>query len=367
MTIWANVCAFFITFGVTGWLAACELLRKIPGTSYIFVWFVFLLTVLGIAFLCLCKVAERRTDALVERIGQMTITHTEIPHLIKPAYAFINSGYYLLRLYLQGIVRYSHKVEKDAEGEEKVISVLNMDESRLSAIKEQGGRHSTAAINMVRYIRDHAGCSISQVLAQTFTNQVDENEYRVEIAEAQKQSAAVTGLVLAVVLGLAWGLLLAKLRLGIANDKNVGFLVMLLFAGIIAVPLLWTWLMSEIHGDEDARIIAAIGHKHRERPWKISVDLIGKVNDTLPTELERNSILNAYYIDLYQLTKYAEQMSAYTFMYRFVTEYNLVLEACKEAARKAAEAAAASSSSGCSSCGSCSSCGGCGGCGGCGD
>ena len=92
---------------------------------------------------------------------------------------------HLLRLYLQGIVRCSCKREKNAEGVVVDTSCLTLDEARLEAIKAQGGRHSLAAINMVRYIRVNQSCSISKVLSSGFADDKDHYEIR---AELQKET-----------------------------------------------------------------------------------------------------------------------------------------------------------------------------------
>ncbi len=365
MNLLVYLAIFFVVFLLTGTLGMCEPLRKIQGTAYPFLWLLFLAVLLVVTYLVLAKRGERHRERLNTFIQELTITHTEIPHLIKPIYPMVNNGYYLLRLYLQGIIRFSSVQEMDEDGSVMHKSQLTLDEARLETIKAQGGRHSTAAISMVRYIRDHAGCSISQVLAAALLSSMEEDETHQKIAQMQEHAEQVTGIVLAAVLGLAWGLLLAKYNLGTMYHKNTGYLQFMLAVGVPAVPALWSWLLTGVHGEDNTIIASAIRGKHYERPYKISFDLIKKVNDTLPLELERNTILNSYFIDFNHLKALAIDTPEQTFMNSFAREYDKTLAAVEEAARKAAEAAR-SDSSGCSSCGSCSSCGGCSGCGGCG-
>lgn len=239
MQYFVGVMAFVAMALVTGQLAMCEPLRKIQGSSFPMVWLFFLLVLLGITILVMAKVAAKRRDALKEKINNFIITHTEIPHLLKFKFNCVNSGYYLLRLYLQGIVRFSCKREKNAEGVVVDTSCLTLDEARLDAIKAQGGRHSLAAINMVRYIRVNQSCSISKVLSSGFADDKDHYEIRAELQKETESGRMITGFVLAAVMGFAYGLLVAKYRLGIANYKNVGILSGMLFFALMIAPFLW--------------------------------------------------------------------------------------------------------------------------------
>lgn len=366
MKFLVNAGVFALLMLITGNIAVCEPLRKIKGTVFPFVWFVMLFVILVITYFILKRCADRHRGELKEKIMQMTITHTEIPHLLNFEFSIVNTGYYLLRLYLQGIVKFACKSAQNIDGETVAYSCLEINEPRLETIKAQGGRHSTAAINMVRYIRDHIGCSISEVLGYKFTDNHDGHEILQEIMKDVNRSEQVSGIAVAAVLGFSWGLLMAKLQLGIANHKNVGFLVMMITFGLIGAIILWAFMMVKLHGEDNACIEGAIKTKHYERPNKINQDLINQVNTSIPTELERNCILNAYYTNPENMLIMAENSPEDTFMHMFAQEYDVVKKKMEEEARKAAEARE-NASSGCSSCSSCSSCGGCGGCGGCGD
>ena len=139
MYLLVNLAIFFVVFLLTGTLGMCEPLRKIQGTDYPLVWLVFLVVLLVVTYLILSKIAGRHREKMNAFIQELTITHTEIPHLIKPIYPIVNNGYYLLRLYLQGIVRYSSVQDQDEDGNVMHKSHLVLNEGRLERIKAQGG------------------------------------------------------------------------------------------------------------------------------------------------------------------------------------------------------------------------------------
>ena len=338
-------------------MGQCEPLRRIKGTHFLFIWPLTAAAVVFIAVLALKQYERRQSERMQSWLQQYTITHTEIPHLLC-ARSLVSpihfSGYYLLRLYLRGIVT-CKVVTEELNGQTLRTSHLYIDEQQLERVRLQGGRHSVAAGRMVDHIRRKtAFIRLDDPCA-------DEEMIR-EINQRIEQAIFRAAMILYCAAAFVYGLGLAKFVLGIRNGKNVMILLFLLFFGFFAL-----WALCHTQLDDFARRFPrdTVWNRFLSTPHRISPELIEKVNTALPVELERNRLLNAYFYDSWHVFSLAKDAPEDAFTRQFAIEYQLVMEEIKAAAE--ARARQAASDSGCTSCSSCSSCGGCGGCGGCGD
>ena len=365
LIILASAAVFVAALMGTKEIMVCEALRVIPGKWFPWIWLAAAAAALIITLMLLDFVTKRWNRGVLDRLREMTITHTELPHLQQYDMLVLN-GYYLLRLYLQGIVKYQEvNVER---GKKK--NWIALDEERLEAVKAQGGRHSVAAIEMVRCIRETPECSIEQIMKHTFQQKPEKHEIHGKVERLKVIEQWLAALVLAAVMGCLWGILGAKLALANRYDKPVGHLYLMIMGGITLTPFLW-WKFKKTFAEtleaEKSRIIA---EKHQERPHDVDERLINRIKDVLPSEIDRNRILNAF---LFENTRLLGIMHAKknrgTFMFRFASEYYKGLAAIEAYKRRMLKlkSGSAGGGSGCSSCGSCSSCSSCGGCGGCGD
>lgn len=348
-------------------LGQCEPLRRIKGTHFLLLWPLTAAAVMLIAVFMLNRYKRVQSEHMQSWLQQYTITHTEIPHLLC-ARSLVSpihfSGYYLLRLYLRGIVT-CKVVTEELNGQTQRTSRLYIDEKQLEKMRLQGGRHSVAAGRMVDLIRRNPGCSITTIWKTAFIRMDDpcaDEEMIREINRRVGQTIFRAAMLLQCAAAFAYGLGLAKFALGVRNEKNVMILLFLLFFGFFAL-----WAVCRTQLEDFARRFPqdTVWNRFLSTPHRISPELIEKVNTDLPVEMERNRLLNAYFYDAWHVLSLGKDAPEDSFTRQFAIEYQLVMEALRAEAE--ARAREASLDSGCTSCSSCSSCGGCGGCGGCGD
>jgi len=373
-----SLVVFIVVYILTAIFGQSEPLRRIPGSGFILVLLFFTAFFLLAAMIILTGVVEVQSKRLARRICDNTITHTEMPHLLKlenprkdkylkdQKDVWIN-GYYLLRLYLRGIVRYEYVQPEQPDGEEAGVVRLRIDEQKLENAKSQGGRHSVSAIKMVIFIRNNGNCSIKDILLGKFNTAVNaampESDgallFAKEIKAYNAWNASI-GCILAGVMGFAWGLGQAKLLLGISNDKPSGYLAFVLLFGAIFLAGIWDNLVTSLLNRYEKNIHDAVRAEFSKAPHEITQLLVEKVNTTLPLDMERNQLLNAY---LYEsmtgddLFRYALNTPENTFMECLIREIRQMQNELYASHLKALEAAKSSDSSGCSSCGGCGGCG----------
>lgn len=376
---------FIFSLIISAVISYGEPLRKIQGPAFLVMWPLLTLVAYATVWMILHAIIQKRTEPILDLIDRENITHIDIPHLKKHVNIqndftegqtltsplktnILFSGYYLLRLYLLGIVQYSSKVvpqpSQNAEAAEERVSCLSIHEEKLESIRNEGGRHSAAAMNMIHYIRSHEGCSIQQLLtAQHILPEDEETPLGQEISKEKNHTKCLACFVLAAVLGLAGGLIVAKLMLAHEYGKPAGYLAIMGFC--CPFVFLWAWCLAaeNLLNTFCNPVNDAILQKLSRCPHEIGEALISKVNCALPLQLERHNILNAYFYSLHKLLHLAETTEEHSLMRQFALEYRTCID--REEARIIEERKKKSSDS--SGCSSCSSCGGCGGCGGCGD
>lgn len=118
-----------------------ELVRQIQGEDFPIIWIVLAVCSVLPVYLMLYRYMQRQRDRLTQSIHNTVITHTELQHLVTYNYSMYASGYYLLRLFCQGIVRFSMH-----ESNEIRESRVTIDEERLEEIK----RSTPAVIRRLR-------------------------------------------------------------------------------------------------------------------------------------------------------------------------------------------------------------------------
>ena len=374
-----TIIVFLVTLAATGLLAQVEPLRAIQGEVFIVLWPVCSILLLGLALAILHEIVVQDTKAREQKIDKgITLNHTDMPHIFSAMHKSYGLKemenvipgtvlyYYLLRLYLRGIVRWDN-------------ANLYIDEARLEAVKAEGGRHSEVAAQMVKSIRRRVRCRfrcrISDAVEAGKNGSVEPHEAVGDLRKGTKRSATMVKMVMAVLMGLVWGILAAKLCLGMTHGKPVGFLVIMILIGgpfslvgvRCAVGMIkpkawirdWSWADTAL----------------RRSPHKISQEMMDHAAHTLPSEQERNILLNAFYVNPDGFIDLAYKTDGDGFLYQFAKEIKEANEkAQKEAERRRREAEQRRQNSqydsgctSCTSCSSCSSCSSCGGCGGCGD
>ena len=268
----------------------CEALRVIPGKWFPWIWLGFVAVALLITFLVLKLVVKIKEAGKLRSIHEMTITHVDIPHLIQYRSEIVLKSYYLLRLFLQGIVKFRLLTNRQT-------SRITINEERLEEVKKQGGRSSESAIRMVRFIRMQSGCSITEILQKDFGIGYIVHDLIASIRNMWEGLSWVVCIVFAAVMGIAWGILGAKMQLGMMHDKPIDILLAIGVCGVGVTPYLWYRLSNMVLEYDDQAVFSAIRENFRKRPHDIDEKLLSAVDDMLPTEQERHRILTAYLIN----------------------------------------------------------------------
>lgn len=370
------ILSFISTCAAAWFLGQNELVRIIPGKLFPWVWLLPMLASVVIIMGVFEAFRRKCCNRMENELGQLKINHTDVPHLLsgfqhmqgKTGVSYAVRQYYMLRLYLRGIVRFAW--QKEWRG------CLAVDEECLEKVKADGGRHSEVAAAIIHNIRTTPNCTLREALqyGEAFLHEPQEHEVFQNVEAQIKKGTKPLQIIYAVAMGIGWGILLAKLTMGIQYNKSVGYLIGRCFIGLpFTLVMIGVLPMMMTKAIKDKLLVgeAQIANLLKRHQARISPELLAKADETLLTEQERHRILNAYFVDTMAFMGMALKLGEKTFLHHMVQTLREVQEETREKLRKAAveerlkRISEVDSSS--SSCGSCSSCGGCGGCGGCGD
>ena len=125
-----------------------EVLRSIPGNRFLPGVIFAALILCGGMLVFLSRSHRQQLEEELQKLGKQPITHRDVPHIFGVSRTFQRNGYYLLALYLQGLVRY--EAEEKGEGDYRLI----LDEEKFRSVAESGDRVSRPMQELANYLCD---------------------------------------------------------------------------------------------------------------------------------------------------------------------------------------------------------------------
>lgn len=342
-------------------------IRQIPGAKFVGGWAGWSLLAIGAALLLELVICSVCASNMANKAKKLVFSDSDLM-IIQDFDRFKLAGYYLLKAKLHNVITYSSAVSDDGTPSKDVLVEINPNASEEDVIRYCENNPQVRRI--VEFINSSKGLEGAQVTVADIVYNV-RPEPVIQSAGGEYSRKAINRLK-AIADGIFWStaalsgyVAVAKLTMGICNDKPVNNLLM---AMVLAVPV-----MLLIHLLHRRIKNSAVKNGFVEtviRQKSVGYEKIGMVFDlaTFPntglSPEKAATILRGYALYRYDPNKYPASKAT--------AQFSGAIFCSVVAAQAAAAAARAARNSGhgCSGaygCSSCSSCGGgCGGCGGCG-